>query len=124
MPGDRIDRLIDLAYDTNLVQMQLTALDAEGRSVPRVEARRAAAVTFLEVPPGRVVAVGGADDARAAPGVHEVAMDVSVGDEIGAPDSSWARPGYVVASGETVDDALRNSLHAAALLEIRTEASA
>lgn len=70
--------------------------------------------------PGRVVAINGVDEAMASPGVAEVFVWCKVGDHVGPYLNSADRPAFVIASGETTDEAIANAERAINLLDIKT----
>lgn len=120
LPGDGITVLIDLAYDTHILRELLGVLAG---NEPTVGSRpvRGAAVRFLTAPGGVVEAVDGVDRARAAEGVHELHLAVAPGSEVSSdPTSSWERAGFVIATGDGADGAMRNAERAAARITVRT----
>ncbi|MGJ3561624.1 hypothetical protein ACR6C2_38610 [Streptomyces sp. INA 01156] len=100
LPGGGITVLIDLAHDTDILRDLLCVLEGRGPVGP-LPVRRGAAVRFLTAEPGRVESVTGAEEARAAEGVHELHLTVSPGAVVRATTSSWERAGFAVATGRT-----------------------
>ncbi|MFE9255786.1 ATP-grasp domain-containing protein [Streptomyces sp. NPDC006879] len=121
MPGGGITVLIDLGYDTDILDALLHVLEGRGPVEP-LPARRAAAVRFLTAGPGRVEAITGTAEARDAEGVHELHLAVAPGDDVRPTTSSWDRAGYVIATGPDAAAAAGNAERAVALIEIRTSA--
>lgn len=119
MPGGGITVLIDLAYDTDILDSLLYVLEGRGPVEPR-PARQGAAVRFLTAAPGRVEAVSGADRARCAEGVRELHLAVAPGDVVHATTSSWERAGSVIATGSDGRAAARHADHALALIDVTT----
>lgn len=123
LPGGGITVLIDLAYDTDILQNLLHVLTGTGPVGP-LPARRGAAVRFLVARPGLVEAVEGADAARTAPGVEELHLSVAPGDTVRTTTSSWERAGLVIATGADAAEATRHAEDALALVEVRTAGGA
>ncbi|SDH85694.1 Biotin carboxylase [Actinokineospora alba] len=117
MPGDSIDHLIDLAYGGSLLLDLITALS--GRSPARpAQPLMASAIRFLECGTGEVVAIGDTGSVSAMDGVLEVEVSVGVGDEVGAVNHSWDRPGWIVATGPDSATAAATALAAASSVRI------
>jgi biotin carboxylase len=119
LPGGGITVLIDLAHDTDILRNLLHVLEDRGPVEP-LPALRGAAVRFLTAAPGRVESVAGADQARAAQGVHALHLSVEPGATVRATTSSWERAGFVIATGTDGPDAARHAEHAVSLIDIRT----
>ncbi|MBQ4071555.1 MAG: ATP-grasp domain-containing protein [Clostridia bacterium] len=68
---------------------------------------RGSAIRYFDVPEGVIEGVEGADAARALPGVREITLVKGVGDRVGAIGSSSDRVGFVIADGESAEDAVR-----------------
>jgi biotin carboxylase len=81
--------------------------------------RHAAAWTAFPAP-GRVVSVGGIDQALKLPGVDEVLLRVEIGDVIEPYQDCATRPAFVIASGGTPDEAISNAQAGVAALRIET----
>ncbi|HZT90928.1 MAG TPA: hypothetical protein VFA05_02720 [Gaiellaceae bacterium] len=114
---------IDL-YDVAIAQ-------ALGRAVPDelITPRfvRPVAIRFLTASPGflpvgRVTRIDGLDDARACDGVLDVGLYFDVGAEIGPLRVDADRRGYVIATGDDANDALRRASEGAAALRIEAAA--
>ncbi|MCJ1678232.1 ATP-grasp domain-containing protein [Streptomyces sp. APSN-46.1] len=120
LPGGGITVLIDLAYDTDILDNLLYVLEGEGR-IGALPARQGAAVRFLAAAPGEVREVTGAAEAGAAEGVHMVHLAVAPGATVLPTTSSWERAGFVIATGADGAAAGRHAERAAALIAVRTE---
>jgi hypothetical protein len=70
--------------------------------------------------PGWVQRVGSVDAALGIPGVEHVFLRVKEGEEVLPYRDCAARPGFVIATGGTADDALLAAQRGAAALEIDT----
>lgn len=116
--GDRIMDLVHAAYD---VDLEHYAVAWPHRLVPALPDRpvplRSAATRFLTAEPGRVVAIEGAEDVRAHPGVLDLDITVAVGATIGPVGDNFDRPGQLLVAAEDVTaavqlcDALVGKLH-------------
>lgn len=119
MPGDRITVLLDLAYRTNILAQLLLVLAGRPPTL-RPPAVQGAAVRFLVAPPGTVAAIEGVAAARAAPGVHDLHLDLAPGDRVRGTTNSWERAGLVVAVGIDGAEAARHADQAAAQIRLHT----
>jgi biotin carboxylase len=95
LPGDSLVELIDLAYGVDLEGAFYGAL--AGLPVPRLptDAARAAAICFLCPSPGTIVAVRGADAARAHPGLRRLDLPTP-GTVTRDVVDAWGRSGELV----------------------------
>ncbi|HEX8081791.1 MAG TPA: ATP-grasp domain-containing protein [Jatrophihabitans sp.] len=119
LPGDHIHKLIELAYDWDLLRNWFAVLQGDP-PVALSAPVRGSAIRFLSAPPGRVHAIHGVDQARTLRGVHSVAVQVAAGDTVEAVRSSWERLGYVIATGADGAAAERVSADAQQLVTIET----
>ncbi|QQC92995.1 ATP-grasp domain-containing protein [Streptomyces alfalfae] len=123
LPGDQIHRLIELAYDWDLLRNWFRiAAGQEPAAAPRRP--QGAAIRFLGVPPGRVTSVSGIDEARSTAGVRDVAVSVAVGSHVEPIRSSWERSGFVIATGPDGRGAERTARTASERIVIATEQDA
>jgi biotin carboxylase len=82
--------------------------------------RRHAAAWVAFPPPGRITRMAPLEEVRSLPGVEEVFLRVQVGDTIQAYEHCAARPAFVIAVGDTRDEAVRRAQAGAAALRIET----
>lgn len=105
--GDRVMDLVEAVYG---IDLERYAVGWPFRRVPALTARPmpngAAATQFLTAEPGVVVAIEGADAVRAAAGVLDLDVAVSVGDEFGAVADNFDRPGQVLVSARNTAAAI------------------
>jgi biotin carboxylase len=118
--GDRISLLVELATGIDLEMLPFRQAAEPDLVVPAPSALGAAAVRFLDVAPGRVTEVSGVDAARAEPGVAELRVRPSVGDVLRPVQWSDDRPGHVVTSAPTGDEALARAVRALDSIVVRT----
>ncbi|WP_458091212.1 ATP-grasp domain-containing protein [Streptomyces malaysiensis] len=116
-PGDSIDTLIDLAHGGSLLERMLTLLQGETPALPQAPVR-AAAIRFLTAPHGRVRDVTGTERAAELPGVLEVRVAVAKDGNVAAVTNSWERPGHVVATGATAQEAAETAERALAAIAV------
>ncbi|GII54372.1 hypothetical protein Pth03_27610 [Planotetraspora thailandica] len=121
LPGGGIRVLIDLAYETDLLQGMLTVL--QGEPVEPRAAVQGAAVRLLVAAQGTVEAISGVEAAGAADGVQLVQLLIAPGAVVDVTTSSWDRAGMVIATGTDAAAAARNAERGAALVDIRTTES-
>jgi biotin carboxylase len=76
---------------------------------------------FLMLPAGRVKAIAGLDEARRLPGVLDVGLLVNAGDCVGVIADGAARPGYVLAVGDSRDAVLASARRVTDTVRIEME---
>jgi biotin carboxylase len=119
LPGGRLTQLISLAYNFPLMPAYLDVLLGHTPAAPAA-AVGGAAIRFLAAPPGIVTAVTGAQEAAALPGVTEVRVNATVGDQVKPLTLSASRLGYVIAQGGDAREAGRRADSALARIQITT----
>lgn len=82
--------------------------------------RRHAAAWVAFPPPGRIVGVGSVDEVKKMPGVAEVILRVGPGDVIQPYHDCGVRPAFIIAVGDTRDQAIGRAQAGAAALQIET----
>ncbi|MEW6074651.1 MAG: ATP-grasp domain-containing protein [Planctomycetota bacterium] len=117
---------IPLSTDVDLVQVAARlALGEEVRAeeaTPR--AWRPVAVRYFFPPPGRLVAVRGADAAARAPGVRRLALFARPGDVLGRVTDHTKRAGMVLTTGATREEAVARARSAVRAVEFEVEDTA
>ena len=117
-------------HGTGIDLYEIAIAQALGRPVPdefvTPSFHRPVAIRFLtaspgQLPTGRVVEIDGLDGVRAADGVLDAGLYFGVGDEIGPLQVDADRRGFVIATGDSADDALARATRAADRLAITTE---
>jgi len=81
---------------------------------------RHAAAWVAFPPPGRIVDIGGLDDVKRLPGIAEVVLRVGPGDVIQPYRDCGARPAFVIAVGDTREEAIQRAQAGADALQIET----
>ncbi len=82
---------------------------------------RGVAQRWLFPPPGRVVAISGADDVQARPEVELCELRVAVGDTVPPVTSHPARAGVLIATGDTRKQAIAAARSAVGAITIATQ---
>ena len=95
------------------------ALGREPDMTPRHEPR-GSAIRYFTPPAGQVVSIAGLDEARRAPGVKILTLDVRAGDTVPPITSSLTRVGYVITEGADTQQAIDHAEAARDLVAIRT----
>ena len=128
VPAGLMDEVSRLGIGVDLVQIAL--LQALGEPVPdellRPTVRQPLAIRFLTsepgpLPVGVVRSVNGIDRAVGAPGVVAVDSYIVPGETIRAARVDGDRRGYVIALGDTGDEAVARADEAAALIDVEVE---
>jgi biotin carboxylase len=96
--GDKIFRLVELAYGVSLLawcyQWPLAMMTAP----PQPPAVAGACIKYLLPPPGRVTSISVPDAVRADKSLDQLELDVAVGDQVRPLACSLDRAGFVVTS--------------------------
>ena len=97
-----------LAFGSNDIRAALRLSVGEPLNMDDIRHRfeRGAAVRAVFPKPGRIVSISGLEDAKSAKGVAEVFVWRKVGDMVGPYLNSADRPAFVIAGGETTDEAV------------------
>ncbi|MHB8471088.1 MAG: ATP-grasp domain-containing protein [Gaiellaceae bacterium] len=131
IPAGQMADLVRLGVGVDLVEIALR--QAEGAAIPDelVERRfeRPLAIRFLTaspgvLPPGRVLAVDGLDEVRAAQGVLEAGVYIQLGETISPVEVDADRRGYVIATADDPRAALELADAASRRLRVAVEHAA
>jgi biotin carboxylase len=76
---------------------------------------------YLFPKPGRIVAIHGADDVAAREGIEHVQLNAAPGDRVRPITDHSERPGLVIASGSSRDEATRRAKRAVSDIQVETE---
>ena len=118
--GGHDAELCRVALGIDLNGLALAAALGEPLDVPEPKPRGGAVVRFLVPPEGVLEDVGGLEEARAVKGVVDARVYRSPGWMFGPFRRGNDRAGYVLAQGESRDDALARADRAAELIRFRT----
>ncbi len=126
--GGMMAELLEHALGIDLLGLQLAVALGEEIDADAVRPRfeRPTAIRFLTAEPGplragRVTRVGALDQVLASPGVVDASIYAVVGEIIRPVQVISDRRGFVIATGETRDEALARAEAAAALVQIEVE---
>ena len=76
---------------------------------------------YLFPKPGRIVAIHGADEVAGREGIEHLQLNVATGDRVRPITDHSERPGLVIASGSSRDEATRRAKRAVADIHVETE---
>ena len=115
-----------LGIDLLEVALRLSLGERVSAALVEPRFRRPVAIRFLTaepgmLTPGRVTRVGSLDPVLASPGVLDAAIYAVVGETIRPVQIISDRRGYVIATGETRDEAVARADAASLLVEIDVE---
>jgi biotin carboxylase len=131
IPGGQMADLVRHAVGVDLVEVALR--QALGEDVPDEVAlprfRQPLAIRFFTaspgpLPTGRVTRIGSLDGVLAADGVVQADTYLQLGETIRPVRRDGDRRGYVIAVGDSSEQALHRAEHAAGLLDVEVEAAA
>ena len=106
MGGDCITtHLVPLSTGIDMIK---ATIDIACGIEPDIEPKfsRAAAIRYFMTDKGTIRSIEGVEEAKAIPGVREIAFAHGVGETVGEIESSVDRVGFVIADGETTADAI------------------
>lgn len=128
IPGGQMDEVVRRGIGVDLVEVALR--QAVGEAVPdslvRARFQQALAIRFLtaqpgSLPSGRVRRVRGLDDLLDAEGIAAAEHWIDVGEIIRPVQLDGDRRGYVIALGDSAEEALRRADAAVGLLRVEVE---
>ena len=114
---------IPLGTDVDLIGCAIRV--ALGESVPAEDIRprwhRGVAIRYFFPPPGRVVAIEGADAFATVPWVHRMGFFVEIGEVVQPITDHTKRAGFVITTGATREEAVARAQSVVEGILIRTE---
>ncbi|MEU8264743.1 ATP-grasp domain-containing protein [Micromonospora sp. NPDC048999] len=116
LAGDRIPRLVELATGMDPAVTIFRALASA--PVEPVQPKKAAAISFFELEPGRLLELTGLDEMRRLPFVDTVVFHHEVGDDLPEVIDNRTRHGYVIVTAPTHDDLAPRIAEARRLLRV------
>jgi hypothetical protein len=119
LAGDRIPRLIELAtgFDAPAAIFQVLA----GDPMPAIRPRSVAAISFFQLPAGRLVSLSGLDEMRALPFVDTVLLHHDVGELLPDTVDNRTRHGFVIVTAPTHAEIPARVLEARGLLRAEVD---
>ena len=107
MGGDNITtHLVPLSTGIDMVEATIRGALGEKPDITS-SLQKGAAIRYLEAPIGTIRAIDGIDDAGRIPGVKQIVFTKTVGETSTPIQCSNDRIGFVIAQGETAEDAGR-----------------
>lgn len=82
---------------------------------------KGAAIRYFNTGVGTIKAISGIEEAKGIPGVKEISFVKNIGDKVGNIDSSLDRVGFVIAQGDSADDAEAICEKALSMISISVE---
>lgn len=116
--GDQIWEMCELVTGVDMMAEAIATV-ADVPPPPRVRVAAAAAIRYFGYENMRVVDVAGLDEAGRARGVLRVQCDLAAGLQLGPLTGSYDRQGYVLATGDSTQDAVSNAEAARDLVEVK-----
>ena len=106
MGGDCITtHLVPLSTGVNMVENTIKiALGEETDLVQKI--KKGSAIRYFDVAPGIIKAISGVEEARKIQGIQQISVVKNVGSEVTEINSSNARVGFVIAQGESAEEAI------------------
>ena len=119
MGGDNITtHLVPLSTGIDMVGSTIeVALGEEPDIKPTLHV--GSAIRYFEAPIGTIQAIENVEEARSVPGVKQITFTKTVGDKSTPIQCSNDRIGFVIAQGNTAEDAVRSCEKAMSLLKVR-----
>lgn len=113
---------IPLATGVDLVGVAIRVALGERPSAQELEPRssQGVAIRYFFPPPGRVVAIRGADQFEGVPWMHRLGFFVGPGDTVEPVTNHTKRAGFVITTGRTRDQAVARALQVVDAIEIDT----
>jgi biotin carboxylase len=115
--GDQIWELCQMVTGIDLIGETVAALVALPMP-PRTPVAKAAAIRYFGYENARILDVRGIAEAAAAAGVVRIACALQPGHRLGELTSSDSRQGYVIAHGDSTDQAVANAERARDTVEV------
>lgn len=118
--GDRIFEMAEITYGIDMFTATLQGLFGAFPEI-RINQASGAAIRYLFLPTGRISSISGLDTAKRSPGVVRCDITMKVGDKSKSPENSDERAGYILAHGNSGEDAITNVTRAFAKVEIEVD---
>ncbi|MEO8153333.1 MAG: ATP-grasp domain-containing protein [Rhizobacter sp.] len=106
--GDRIFEMAEYVYGVDMIGETLKGFAGKFEGVTKAR-NGGAAIRYMQTLAGTVVALSGVAEAALLDGVVRADIGIKVGAKVGESRHSAERPGYVLAVGDTRQDAISNA---------------
>lgn len=119
--GDFItSRLVPLSTGVDMIECSFATL--LGKQVNcECKKQLGSAIRFIQTKPGTISSFSGIEIAKEMPGIQEVELYMSIGDEVKTLESSSDRVGHVIAIGSDADEAEKNAEDALKIIDVITD---
>lgn len=105
--GDNINtHLVPLSTGFNIVEAALKICIGDDVKIPILESK-GAAIRYFNPTPGKILSIKGLENIKQIPGIYECNLDSNVGDYVKEIESSSDRIGYVIATANTPNKAIK-----------------
>ncbi|WP_164779745.1 ATP-grasp domain-containing protein [Paenibacillus kobensis] len=104
--GDYIFEMVERVYGFDLFTQTFNGFLSGEPNLSSEFTGQAAAIRYLQLPPGEVAALDGVQEAELLPGVVRCQVDVQPGQRTKPFTKSMERNGFILAQGSTVQDAV------------------
>lgn len=121
MGGDFITSdLVPLSTGIDMIWLMVLIALGERPEIG-ISIKKGAAIRYFQAKPGKLNRICGVEEARNIKGVLKLEINVSVGDEIFELKSSSDRIGQIIATGNSVDDAVKSVEQALNLVKFEVD---
>ncbi|MFC4102635.1 ATP-grasp domain-containing protein [Paenibacillus xanthanilyticus] len=104
--GDYIFEMVERVYGFDLFTQTFNGFLSDRPNLDHGFTGKAAAIRYLQLPPGKVTALDGVDALGQQPGVVKYQIDVQQGEETKPFTKSMERNGFILAEGSTTAEAV------------------
>ncbi len=102
-------------------KMYINVLTGESDEIIRCEKHDCAVLGFFDFKPGRITEITGIDDALSLPGVHDLKLEVSVGDTLKPAEDDRSRCGYYILYADSVQELCDREKRLKEIVKVVTE---
>lgn len=119
--GDFItSKLVPLSTGVDMIECSFATLFGEEINyVPKI--KRGSAIRFIQAKEGKINSIEGVSIAKSLPGIIEIEIYKSIGEDVQALRNSSDRVGHVIAIGDDAEEAERNAESALELINVLTK---
>lgn len=96
--------IVPLVSGINSNEILLDVLSGDFEKIVRKPHHECAVLGFFDFKPGKVVEILGLEEAYALPGVHDLGLDVNVGDQLGQAKDDRSRCGYYIVYADSMEE--------------------
>ena len=96
--------IVPLVSGINSNEIYLDILTGGKGEVVREPYHECAVLGFFDFKPGKVISIKGVDEAKKQLGVHDIGLEIKVGDILGQAQDDRSRCGYYILWGDSVEE--------------------